>query len=451
LIELLGIVIVASLLVFTVGSYIIWPSRWNIPAHIGLGFCIVTYAIPVLILKVYAKYPDYLLRFYVQILALGAACYLAGLLLGGRAPWEKLLRWKLNLDVMPQNVFDRLVCRRTVLLMTLGLAGMAVAFYMMGFLPIFAADPFAAKFFRGAYQWRSPILAGLYRLSYKVIETLIPVGFAAWYANRRTSFLVLSGLGVLCMALVLTRGPVVVGFLAFWGLVAAKKKSWFRAYFIFVVLIFPLGSASYYILGNLFGIHQMFSIYKTDTLWGVIAEGAPDITDHIDFLIAFYAYGDFTHGRTFWGGLLPGNYRWNPAVWSVSLQGGGMNRANIAEIASGGLRLPVAIWGYTAFEWYGVVFVSFLSGLMNGIATSFTKRRVDGRDVLRSIVVLTLYNTLWNQLTNFYLLSSYSIPSILVALLLVWYGKVALPARRELSSRSPQAVEYSRSAATKFG
>jgi hypothetical protein len=451
LIELLEIVIVVSLLVFSVGSYIIWPSRWNIPTHLALGFTIVAHVIPVLILNTPAGYPDYLIWFYAEILSLGAVCYLAGLLLGGRTPWEKLFRWKLNLDVMPQKVFDRLVCRRAALLMTSGLAGMAVSFFLMGFVPMFAADPYSAKFFRGLYQWRSPLVAALYRLSYSVVATLIPVCFAAWYTTRKFGFLVLSGLGVLCMALVLTREPVAAGFLLFLGLVAAKKKSWFRGYLVLVVLIFPFGAAAYYILGSLFHVHAMFSIYKTDTLWEVISSGAMDVTDHIDFLIAFYAFGDFTHGRTFWGGLVPGNYRWNPAVWTLILESGGMNRANVTEIGSGGLRLPVAIWGYTAFEWYGVVFVSFLAGLISGIAISFTKRRVDGRDVLRSTVVLTLYLTFWNQLSGFYLLSMYSIPAIFVALMLVWYGKVALPAGREPSSHTSRSIEYARSPAAKFG
>lgn len=75
-----------------------------------------------------------------------------------------------------------------------------------------------------------------------------------------------------------------------------------------------------------------------------------------------------------------------------------------------------------------------------GIAAWFTKRRVDGKDVLRSMVFLTLYTTLWYQLASFYLLWMYNIPPILVALVLVYYGKVPSPAGSERSK--PPSRDY---------
>jgi hypothetical protein len=301
---------------------------------------------------------------------------------------------------------------------------MAACFVWMGFLPMFADDPLAAKFFRGPYRWQSKTLAAAYRFSYYMVATLIPVAFAAWYVTRRKSHLLAALMGVAAMALALTRGPVVGGFLLFLGLVAAPKRYGFRAYLIFVLLIYPFGAASYFLLGRVFDVYGLFGYYKTDTLWDIIASGSPDVAEHLNFLGSFLSYGDFTHGRTFWGGLIPGNYSWNPAVWTLTLNAGGLNRADVTEVISGGLRLPVAIWGYTAFGWLGSAGVSFLSGCIWGIGATFTKRRVERGHLVLSIVMLTLYQTSWAQLASFYVLSIYSIPSILVALALAYSGRL---------------------------
>jgi hypothetical protein len=421
-----AIVVVACSILFLAGTYIVWPSRWNIGAHLGLGLGLVGYVIPVFFAGVLETFPQDIVRFYARLLLAGAGFYVLGLVIGARIPLLKLVRSRLSFSSLPSRVFESRTVRRTAFVLTLGVVGMLLCFYIMGFIPMFADDPFNAKFFRGDYEAPFQRVSYLYRWCDNIVLVLVPVALSAWYLTRRLPLLLLSLSSVLILGLTLQRGPMAMGVLVFLGLLAAghRNRKWFWVYVVVVLLLYPLGAAFYHIFGYVFGLDK-YMVVQFDTPWDLVTRGAPDVPDQLNLLGAFLDYGSFTYGRTFVGGLLPGsgNSRWNPSIWALTLLNGGWNRVDLNSLSSGGLRLPAPMWGYTAFGWPGAVAVSFLSGLILGWITAFVKRFVDEKSILRSIVVMTLAGTLGAQLATFYLLSIYSVPQILVALVLTYRGK----------------------------
>jgi hypothetical protein len=218
-----------------------------------------------------------------------------------------------------------------------------------------------------------------------------------------------------------------MGIITFIGFLAARRSDWTRYYLIFVALIFPLGSAGYLLLGILTGIESLTSIYSVESVFDIVASGAPDIVDQLLFLEGFYDLDYFTYGRTFFGGLIPGNYMWNPSVWTLTYDALG---SDISETVSGGLRLSVALWGYASFGWVGVVLVPMFSGMVNGHLIRILRSLPLRKSLLGSALVLTLYMTLGKQLTEFYFLSIHSLPSIACAWLLCFGYKKLKPRRK---------------------
>src|SRR6516165_11516865 len=118
---MIAIVVVVCSILFLSGTYIIWPSRWNIGAHLSLGLGLVGYVIPVFVTGMLDFFPQDIVRFYAKLLAVGAAFYVLGLAIGARIPVSRLVRSKLSFSSLPYQVFESRTQRRTVLLLTLGL------------------------------------------------------------------------------------------------------------------------------------------------------------------------------------------------------------------------------------------------------------------------------------------------------------------------------------------
>ena len=68
--------------VFMCGTYLVWPSRYNVMAHLNLGFIFIAYFIPVVILKEQNDYPNDTVSLYTLILGIGAICFVIGLYSG---------------------------------------------------------------------------------------------------------------------------------------------------------------------------------------------------------------------------------------------------------------------------------------------------------------------------------------------------------------------------------
>lgn len=402
------IVTAICLSALAMGTVLIWRSRWNVPGFYAAGFVLSAVLLPIFFYQVMDDFPG-VTGLYLRILTIGTSAFMAGLFLGAR-----LLRSRryspfgLTFNSLPDSLFTPLIVRRVTFVLVIGLVLLLACFAGMGFVAILADDPYQAKFFRGPYYEPYRDLAIPYRTAFHALAAAIPVGLAGWYVTKKLSLLILSAAAVIALTATLSRATALFGLLLFLGLFAAKKRS-VPLYVLFVVLAFPLGAALYYIIGTLGGSEAFLSLTRN----AFKAITVQDVSDHLLFLREFAIHGELTEGRTFWGGLIPWHYRWNPAVWTLSVVSPGVP---VTEITSGGLRLPVPIWGYVSFGWPGVVAVSALSGVLWGATTRLASRYVGEGSLLRSVVPLTLYVTLGFQLAMFYFLSIHNIPGILVAL-----------------------------------
>jgi hypothetical protein len=202
--------------------------------------------------------------------------------------------------------------------------------------------------------------------------------------------------------------------LSFLGVLAARPKGWFWRYIVLVGIIFPLGSAAYLLLGLLLGVERLTAFYQLDSIAEIVSSGAPDLRDQLTLLTDFLGTDAYTYGRTIFGGLIPGNYRWNPSVWTLTFSDVG---ADISEMVTGGLRLSPALWGYANFGWFGVLALPCLAGYFAGAWAGALRALPLQSSPLAATLCIGLQMTLGKQMSEFYLMSIHILPSIAA----VWF------------------------------
>jgi hypothetical protein len=217
----------------------------------------------------------------------------------------------------------------------------------------------------------------------------------------------------------LQRAPAVTGLLLFVGILWVRKAGGLAAYLMLLIAVYFAGGALYTIL-SLLGVGS-FAGSSTHQGWlATAAAGAPDIKDQVSFLRAWLAYNPpLTHGLTFVGGLVPGNYHWNSAVWSLSVAN---HSSDISSIASGGLRLPPPLWGLVSFGWAGVIGVSFVFGIFSGYFASAFRPLVEKATVKDGSIWLLIYVAFTGVVVNFYRMSYFSLIQLVVLVAVLLYG-----------------------------
>ncbi|RFZ84803.1 hypothetical protein DYU05_04125 [Mucilaginibacter terrenus] len=429
---LLTVSIGFSLSIFSLGSYFIWFDKRNIFNHLSLGLCLVAYIIPAFVVD----FTDYtskdIIELYSLINLIGSITYLAGLFLGYK--WKQLpvLNTILQFNFIAKLAKDEhkvsqisKLCSRIYLI---SLIGICTSFLLMGFVPIFAADPYMAKFFKGEYQAPYSRVAFLYRTCRQLLEFLMPLKVLDLYYSFNLKSLALVACGVILIAVSLNRTPIFSGILVAVSIIVALRKtnSAFWVFLFFVLCSYILGSSIYYILGLLYP-DTIFGLAAHDVnFFQAIAYGAPDITDQLQFLNAFVTAGNkYTYGLTYVGGLIPFNFPWNPSVYTLLV----LNDTNdITQIASGGLRLPPSVWGYVSFSWFGVIMLPFTSGFLLGYVVKKFKRianLLQGNSLgyFTFFLIQFAFNNIAGFFVNFYLISIYSLPAIIIYYLFIKVGK----------------------------
>lgn len=407
-----------SLCIFSLGTYFIWLSKKNIFNHLNIGFIITAYLIPVFVID----YNDYIdaetLNLYVWVNLVGAFAYVLGLMFGVKIKNISIIDHVLLLDKfdsLPDTSLMKIV-RFFNSLYIIAITGTAVSFILMGFVPMFAEDIVSAKFFKGPYQESYHRVAFLYRTSRTLLEITIPIKFLILLYSPRFKEIVITVIGLLLISVSLTRGPVFNGFLLALSIFFSLKNShWqFYLYIFSLIILIAFGSSIFYFAYIYFGVE---GFYKADSILEAIAKGSPDISDQLNFLKNFNLQGsNFTLGKTFLGGLIPFNFYWNPSAWSLYI----LNDTNdISEIGSGGLRLPVSLWGFTSFGWIGVFLIPFSSGLFQGYIIKKIKKLLFGlthnlHDSLFFFIIVFIFQNIGSIFINFYLISIYQIPAFLI-------------------------------------
>jgi oligosaccharide repeat unit polymerase len=323
------------------------------------------------------------------------------------------------------NIPNNSYCNRISLLTTtfaeFSIIGLIISFFVMGFVPAFASNPLAAKFFRDEYQDSYAKVAVLFRTCNYLLQFIIPLLLVLWYSYRKKKYLLLLAISLTILAFCLARSPAFSGIILGIGIiVASSKRKLFKYYILLLVLIYSIGSVVYSLLDIMIGKEIM--AYQNITIWEMINNGAPDIIDQLHFLTAFTDQPEYTYGRTFYGGLVPSHYYWNPGVWTLSVV---TNGAEVNNLISGGLRLPLPMWGYVSFSWIGVVVVSLFVGFLAGIFIKKTQRLLQGTNniVIQTIIIL-LYMNVYSFFINFHLMSMYKLPILFIMIFYLYNIKL---------------------------
>jgi hypothetical protein len=413
----------ACLLAFSLVSYVAWPSRWNIVAHAQLAFGIAAYILPVTVLDRFAETENGVLSFYLGVMSVGATLAVVGAVLGARL--SRTFAFPTAIVERVGVFASRTVPRRVAASALLALAALAVAFAVMGFIPAFAADPFDAKFFRNEYAAPYASVAPLYRASTTALMLLLPLlAMYAWW-RRRLGWVLLFVLSLVALLVTLQREPALIGILLFLGVLIAMSGRWMRLYVCGLIAVYFAGSASYFVLAALgIGNYGASIELNPSDLFESVAAGAPDVADQIGFIRAWLDNPVYAGGRTFFGGLIPGGYEWNPSVWSLAVTNPGVD---VSTISSGGLRLPGPLWGYVNLGWFGVAVVSLLYGAVLGYLAAVAARwlndrayRVAGRRRREHFVIgMVLYATVVDAAAQLYALSYITVIQVLIVGLLL--------------------------------
>lgn len=434
-----------TLLGFSIVSYIAWPSRWNILAHTQLAFGVVAYVIPVLLLGGARRVPGDVVILYTQIMVVGFSFAVVGTILGAWLATRARSIAFVSTLVIPANHINRAIPRRTLWFALCGVAGVLVAFWVMGFIPAFAADPFAAKFFRGEYAERYAPVAPIYRASTSVLAALLPLltMYAMW--RRKPVWIAIFLASTATLLLTLQREPAASGILLFIGILVAIHSKGMFIYFLGILAVYFAGSASYFVFAAL-GIGNFAAGIDLNPAGFLenVAAGAPDVADQFVFLQAWLANPVYAHGLTFFGGLIPGNFQWNPSVWSLTVTNPG---AALADINSGGFRLPGPLWGYVNLGWGGAALIGIVYGCVTGYlakSVSITLKKQSDPGNLRNpqqreriVLTFVVYAALVDCAGQFFALSYVSVLQTTLVIGIVYLGSGAL---RIMRSKPRQLV-----------
>lgn len=408
-----SLLISISLLIFSLGGYLLWPSRFNVVTHLQVGGSFVSIIVPALILHVQDDYPQNIVDLYIKIIGWGVVCYLPGLFIGYFLMKGKKTR--LSFDTMDSIEYERKAIKITRILLFTGICALIVSYAVMGFIPMFAKDPISAKLFRGPYQAPYLRVAILYRSAFYILATIMPIACVIWYKYRSWNFFIGVVAALVLMSISLTRSGAFGGIvLAFAIIMAVKSRFHFLLMMTLVTGVFVLSSFFYYIVG----------VRKLDSdvnVWKVINAGTPDIDDQLHFMERFEENPVWTYGRTIYGGLIPGHNKWNPSVYTLSIVA---PSEDINEVGSGGLRLPLPLWGYVSFQWVGVILFSFLTGLLGGMYLRILKEWFDKFSslVIKTIAVV-IFASVYGIFIGFSTLNMFFIPPAIVVLFYMYRFK----------------------------
>jgi hypothetical protein len=390
-------ILLASYAVFSLGTWLIWWSRWNLIAPFQCGFFFVAYFVPIMLTDelspVQSVNPAKFLStldLYAAIMAVGACMYAIGLFAGARLPRFKIkARSLFALESAPRSA--TYVRQRTIWIIAAAVVGLYVSFAIMGYVPMLADDPKQAKYFHDQYRPGYLRAVWLYLPSFSAFIAYVPILMLLMWKRLTIRYLTIFLAGIMAVALTLHRGelgaPLILGI----GLVlvASKFKYAIPVFVLFSIVVWCVGALANFFLALYFNISMERIGNEQMTLWTLIAGGAPDIQDNLALLSRFASSPAYTWGRNWLGGLMPNQSIWNPGIWSLSVAMQ-LSYEEAINFASGGLRVAVPITGFTFCDWPGAISFPFLIGLITGYVAKFAREhtREETPPEVKAVVVL---------------------------------------------------------------
>ncbi len=348
---------------------LLWPSKRNTNFFISLPAYIVAYFGGSLYLIDWARMEygieNDVQEFYAIILLLGTFLYLICFILGF---FQKNYIYKI-LDQLYQCVYPTHEKKLYIFGNILGITAIllfCISFYGMGFIPIFAENPFAAKYMADEYQDLYVAFAIPYRTAINlsgIALTLLVIRFL----RKKQWITGLLIIGVLiCLIFTMRRGIMASTVIAvIFSYMACKSRMKFSFWCICFLVIFCFGSALNDIFYYFIGINQQIGMES-------VLLGMPDIADHLLFLQKWLSGNwEYTFGTNFFGGLFPYHSEYNLAVLTLKVIG-----AKAGEVASGGFRLSLPIIGYLSFGWIGIIVIVAVNAYIGGSILRFKKAQL---------------------------------------------------------------------------
>jgi hypothetical protein len=391
--------IFVSLLALMCGPILCWRRRDNVFGYLLAGLFFVSVFVPLFGTTLVDRFEPGLVDHYARILMMGAVFFLGGLLygavLGGRSR-----RPPVTFDrPLPLSV-PRILVRRARWATALAVVAMLASFKLLGYVPLLAADRQSAKYGVGAYKAGFARGSLVYHVALALASSVAPVVLAVAFRRRRGIDVVLGGLLLVALLATLNRGEAFLGPLIF--LVAlAVERGWKPSHILAgVCLAFVAGTLA----------NELIYTSPPTTRPSIatrVAATAPDLSDHLLFLNGFGLGGEqFVGTKTLQAGVSltrsKGDY--DPAAFAVRTITG-VN--DLSDLASGGARLPPAVWGYAAYGMVGAAIWSFVSGLFTGWGTALTRRLVTNvrgapGQSLNLILAHVFYSGTFLLVANFY-------------------------------------------------
>ena len=398
---------ISAFAVFFFAPFIFWAKKTNFLVWSGVPLFITAYLFPLLAVD-YSRFIDESsMDLYTTLNVLGALAFLLGIFFG-RFVFKARLKI-ISFIASAEFCFSPSLLQRIYICMLAGCVGMSLAFLWMGFVPMFAEFPFVAKFFKGQYKERYDQVSILYRLSQAVLITCLPFGFVAAWKSREYKYIVVLFWGLTLFLVALTRSEIGAGVLLF--MLAWSLRSWSKVslYLLISNAIYCFGVLFYLLLG-------LNSEANTSEVIQQLTEGMTDVADQLAFLQAFNPSQDLSYGLTFIGGLIPGNFYYNPSVFTLVIANG---NADISDLASGGFRLPISLSGYIAYGFAGAFFVPLLSGVFLGAIINVL-RKLPYKDTANTVVIILCFRIYLSLWVDFYALTYAKIIFLFVFLYIVY-------------------------------
>lgn len=407
--------IILASLVLLCGQAVLWRRRDNVPAYLQAGLFFASVLVPVLGTTIIDGSDPAVVALYARILMLGAATYMAGLLYGGLIGSRQRL---------PHVTFGRpfgdavpaLIVRRSRVIAIGAIAALALSFLLLGYVPFLAADRVGAKYGTGVYRAGLERGAFVFHLALRLGSLILPVVLVMVMRRRRGLDVLIAGALGVGLLLTLSRGSALLGPLVF--LIAVLVGWRWRAWQILALV------CAFYVSATLVNeIVRVANPVASASFSVRVAASAPDLSDHLGFLNGYRVSGSRQVGlRTILAGLSLNKGEYNPSSYALRIRTG---LVDTSEFASGGLRLPAAVWGYASLGYLGVGLWSFASGVFTGWGTVLVRRLVTpsyGRpgQALNLVLGWLFLTGTFGVVSEFYFPERVEIVSVALVLALCW-------------------------------
>ena len=421
--------ILLSWLALSGGQVLLWRRRDNLFGYMQIGFCFAACVVPILGTTVVDDAPQDMAERYADLMTIGAITYLVGLAFGGRiANRMRLPRLSFGGGADRTSPAVALNARRIAIG---GLFVMMLSFALLGYVPILAADRVGAKYGVGEYAAGFARGSLFYNVFLLVASTVLPVILVLVMRQRRLIDVVLAGALFAGLMASLSRQLTFVGPLVFLIALAIDRR--WRAWAILACVCFAyVGSSAFNSLVSLTPLAERQSFADQ------VASATPDLVDHIVFLDGFERGGSEQLGmRPLTAALSLDKSEFNPSEYALKVRTG---LKDITGLASGGLRLPAAVWGFASYGVAGAGVWCLVAGVFVGMGTVLIRRALTpsferGRQLLPLVLAWVFYEGTFGVLAEFYFLPRVAVIGFGIAIVLGFQrgragtGQTATPTR----------------------